>query len=258
MSSKVRIVKAMVFPVVMYGCESWTIKKAESQRIDVFELWYWRRSNQSILKEISPEYSLKRLILWLPDVKNWLLRKDPDAGKDWRWEEKGTTEDEMAGWHHWLDGHESGWTAGVGEGQGGLACCDSWGRKESDTTERLIWSDLRKLFLWEEMSPGWRQAREECGVCGAWAPGNKPGASVSPERKWPLCGRFLFWAHSLRKCQRSARLEGPSRTKGVSCSPGGESLTAYWLHSPRGGITKNWDGVFHCTSDRNTQIQKWS
>ena len=81
-------------------------------------------------------------ILWPSDAKNWLIRKDPDAGKDWRQEEKGMTEDEMVGWHHWLDGRESQWTLGVGVGQGGLACCDSWGRKESDTTERLIWSDL--------------------------------------------------------------------------------------------------------------------
>ena len=110
--TKVHLVKAMVFPVVMYGCESWTVRKAECQRIDGFELWCWRRllrvpwtarrSNQSVLKEISPEYSLEGLmlklklpILWPPDVKNWLTGKDPDAGKDWRREEKGTTEDEM-------------------------------------------------------------------------------------------------------------------------------------------------------------------
>ena len=119
---KVRLVKAMVLPVVMYGCESWTIKKAEHQRIGAFELWCWgrllsvpwtaRRSNQSILKEISPEYSLEGLmlklkpILWPPDVKNWLIWKDPDSGKDWRCEEKGMTEDEMVGWHHRLNGHE--------------------------------------------------------------------------------------------------------------------------------------------------------
>ena len=82
-------------------------------------------------------------ILWPPHAKNWLIGKDPDAGRDWGQEEKGTTEDEMAGWHHWLDGRESGWTPGVGDGQGGLACCDSWGRKESDTTERLNWTELR-------------------------------------------------------------------------------------------------------------------
>ena len=74
-----------------------------------------------------------------------LLEKDSDAGRDWGQEKKGTTEDEMAGWHHWLDGHESEWTLGVGDGQGGLACRDSWGHKELDTTERLKWSDLKHL-----------------------------------------------------------------------------------------------------------------
>ena len=98
-------------------CENWIIKKAEHRRIDTFELWCWRRllrvswtarrSNQSILKEINPEYSLEAEapIRWPPDA-NWLLGKDPDAGQYWRWEKKGMTEDEMVGWHHWLDGHE--------------------------------------------------------------------------------------------------------------------------------------------------------
>ena len=121
--TKVRLVKVMVFPVVLYGCESWTIKKAERQRVDAFELWCWRRllrvswtarrSNQSILKDINPGCSLEGLMLklqlqifWPPNAKSWLIGKDPDAGKDWRQEEKGTTEDEMAGWHHWLNGHE--------------------------------------------------------------------------------------------------------------------------------------------------------
>ena len=76
-------------------------------------------------------------VVWPPDVKNWLIWKDPDAGKDWRREEKGMTEDEMAGWHHWLDGCELEWTPGVGDGQGSLACCNSWGCKESDMTEWL-------------------------------------------------------------------------------------------------------------------------
>ena len=76
-------------------------------------------------------------VLWPPHAKSWLIGKDSDAGRDWGQEEKGTTEDEMAGWHHWFDGRESEWTPGVGDGQGGLACCDSWGRKESDTTEWL-------------------------------------------------------------------------------------------------------------------------
>ena len=80
-------------------------------------------------------------VLWPPHAKSWLIGKDSDAGRDWGQEEKGTTEDETAGWHCWLDGRESQWTPGVGDGQGGLVCCDSWGRKQSDTTKRLIWSD---------------------------------------------------------------------------------------------------------------------
>ena len=81
-------------------------------------------------------------VLWPPHAKSWLIRKDSDAGRDWGKEEKGMTEDEMAGGHHWLDGHESEWTPGVGDGQGDLVCCSSWGRKESDTTERLNWTEL--------------------------------------------------------------------------------------------------------------------
>ena len=80
-------------------------------------------------------------ILWPPHAKSWLIGKDPDSGRDWGQEEKGMTEDEMAGWHHWLDGHESEWTLGVGDGQGGLACCDLWGHKESDMTEWLNWTE---------------------------------------------------------------------------------------------------------------------
>ena len=82
-------------------------------------------------------------VLWPPHAKGCLTGKDSDAGRDWGQEEKGMTEDEMARWHHWLNGHEFEWTAGVGDGQGGLACCDSWGRKESNTTERLNWIELR-------------------------------------------------------------------------------------------------------------------
>ena len=155
--TKVRLVKAMVFPVVMYGCESWTVKKAEHRRIDAFVLWCWgrllrvpwtaRRSSQSILK-ISPACLLEGLMVRLKLqyfghlTWSWLIGKDPDAGRDWRQEQKGMTEDEMVGWHHWLNGHEFVWSPGVGNGQGGLACCDSWGRKESDTTERLNWTEL--------------------------------------------------------------------------------------------------------------------
>ena len=83
----------------------------------------------------------KTPILWPPLAKSWVIGKDPDAGRDWGQEEKGTTEDEMAGWHHQLNAHEFGWTPGVGDGQGGLTCCNSWGHKELDTTERLNWTD---------------------------------------------------------------------------------------------------------------------
>ena len=104
-----------------------------------------RRSNQSILKEIGPEYSLEGLmlkfqVLWLPDIKNWFIGKDPDVGRDWRREEKGMTEDEMVGWHHWLDGHDFEQALGAGDGQGNLACCSLWGHKELDMTEWLNWS----------------------------------------------------------------------------------------------------------------------
>ena len=81
-------------------------------------------------------------VLWPPHAKSWLIGKDPDAGRDWWQEEKGTTKDEMAGWHHWLDGHEFEWTPRVSDGQGGLVCCNSWGCKESDMTEWLNWTEL--------------------------------------------------------------------------------------------------------------------
>ena len=82
-------------------------------------------------------------ILWPPDAKSWVIGKDPDAQKDWRWEEKGTTEDEMVGWHNQHDGHELEKALGVGDGQGSLACCSPWGRKESDTIERMNWTELK-------------------------------------------------------------------------------------------------------------------
>ena len=103
-------------------------------------------------------------ILWPPDAKSWLIGKDPDAGRDWRQEEKGTTEDEMDGWHHGLNGHEFEWTPGVGDGPGGMACWDSRGRKESDTTERLNWTELNWGFWWvyfiEPSFHGWSEAIE--------------------------------------------------------------------------------------------------
>ena len=156
--TKVRLVKAIVFPVVMYGCESWTIKKAECWRIDDFELWCWRRllrvswtarrSNQPILKEISPDYSLEGLIMKLKLQSFGHLMGRTDSfekilmlGK-WRLEEKGTAEDEIFGLHHWLDGCDFEQDPGVGDGQGGLAYCSSWCCKESDMTESLNWTEL--------------------------------------------------------------------------------------------------------------------
>ena len=161
--TKVCLVKAMVFPVVMYGCESWTIKKAKHQRMGAFELWCWRRlfrvpwtarrSNQSILKESSTGYSdwndwcwSWTPVLWPPDVKNQLIWKDPITGKDWRQEEKGTTENEMVGWHHQLNGHESEQAPGAGDGQGILVCCSPWGhRVRHDKATDLNWTNKAVL-----------------------------------------------------------------------------------------------------------------
>ena len=122
--TKVHPVKVVVFPVAMYGCESWTIKKAECRRTDAFELWCWRRLLSPLdCEEIQPvhpkgdqswvfigrtDVEAETPILWPLDTKSWLIWKDPDAGKDWGQEAKGMTEDEMVGWHHWLNGHELG------------------------------------------------------------------------------------------------------------------------------------------------------
>ena len=122
--TKVHLVKAMFFPVVKYGCESWTVKKVERWRIDAFELWCWRRllrvspldckeiqpvhpkGNQSWVFTGRTDVEAETPIFWPTDARSWLIWKDPDVGKDWRQEEKGTTEDDMVGWHHRLDGHE--------------------------------------------------------------------------------------------------------------------------------------------------------
>ena len=227
--TKVCLVKAIIFPIVVYGCESWTIKKAEDSakwsptlvipwtvacqaplsmgfsrqeywrglpspspgelpdpgiearslphcklmlyqlsytgsqtkaegwRTDAFELWYCGRLKSPLykkkIKPVNPKGNQSWIfiegtdaeaetpILWPPDVKNWLIRKDPDAGKDWKQKEKGMTEDEMVGWRHQLDGHEFEEAPEVGDGQGSLACCSPWGHKESDTTEWLNWTE---------------------------------------------------------------------------------------------------------------------
>ena len=144
--TKVRLVKAMVFPVVMYGCESWTVKKSWVLKNWCFWTVVLGKTLESPLdsKEIKPvnlkwnqpwtligwtDAKAETPVVWPPDVKSWLIGKDPDAGKDWRQKEKRATEGEMVGWYHRLDGREFEWTPGVGDGQGGLACCNSWGRR---------------------------------------------------------------------------------------------------------------------------------
>ena len=135
-----------------------SVKKAECWRTDAFERWCWRRplrvpwtarrSNQSILNKGDQSWvffgrtdgKAETPVLWPPHVKTWLIGKDSDAGRDWGQEEKGTAEDEMAGWHHRLNGCESEWTPGVGDGQ---ACCNPWDHKELDPTERLNWTDAQ-------------------------------------------------------------------------------------------------------------------
>ena len=151
----------------MYTCESWTLKKAERQRIDAFELWCWRnllrvpwdceeiqtvhlKGNQSWIFIGSIDAEAETPIFWPPDAKNGLIGKDPDAGKDWGQEEMGMTEDEMVGWHHRHNGHGFGWTLGVGDGQGGLACCSPLGHKGLDTTEWL--NELRCYSLTHKWS----------------------------------------------------------------------------------------------------------
>ena len=105
------------------------------------------KGNQSWTLTERTDAEAETPILWPPDAKNWLIRKDPDAGKDWRQDEKGMTEDEMVGWHHWLNGHEFEKALGVGVVQGSLACCSPWDPKELETTERLNWTELNWLIF---------------------------------------------------------------------------------------------------------------
>jgi len=112
-------------------------------------------------------------VLWPPDRKSWLIGKDSDAGRYWGQEKKGTTEDEMAGWHPRLDGREFEWTLRVGDGQGGLACCDSWGCRESDTTERLNWTDyatdsLEKVLIYPPLVMSLKLTWSLCGAGASW------------------------------------------------------------------------------------------
>ena len=158
--TKVHLVKAMVFPVIMYGCDSWTIKKEEPPKNWCFWTVVLEKTLESPLdcKEIQPihpkgnqswiftgrtDAEAETLIFWRLDVKSWLIGKDPDAGKDWRPEEKGMTENEMVGWDHWLDGHEIEQAPGVGDRQGSLVCCSPRCHRALDTTERLNRTELK-------------------------------------------------------------------------------------------------------------------
>ena len=154
--TKIHLAQAMVFPVAMYGCESWTIKKAGALKNWCFWTVVLEKTLESPLdcnkiKPVNPKENqswtfigrtdaeAEAPILWPSDAKNWLLRKDPDTGKDWRQEEKGTKEVER---HHRLDGREFEQAPGVGDGQRSLACCNPWGCKESEMTKRLNWREL--------------------------------------------------------------------------------------------------------------------
>ena len=154
--TKVRLAKAMVFPVVTYGeldyKESWVqknwcfwtvvLEKTLESPLDCKEFQPVNpKGNQSWIFIGRTDAEAEIPILWPPDAKNWFIGKDPDAGKDWRQEEKGTTEDAMVEWHHWISGHEFEQASGVGDGQGSLACCSPWGWKELDTTEWLNWTN---------------------------------------------------------------------------------------------------------------------
>ena len=129
--------------------------------------------------------------LWPPDVKNWLIGKDPHAGKDWKWEEKGTTEDEMVRWHHWLDGHEFEQALGVGDGQGGLVCCSPWGCRESDTTEQLNRTELNRRY----QGPAFKKCHRDSGAGERHMVWKSPPdmAPVSPSACGWYSVIFLCW-----------------------------------------------------------------
>ena len=140
--TKVHLVKAMIFPVVMYGCESWTESPLDCKEIQPVH----PKGNQSWMFIGRTDGEAETPIVWPPDVNIWLTGKDLDSGKDWRQEEKGTTEDETVGWHHRLNGHELEQALGVGDGQGSLVCCSAWGlqRVGQDWATELTENDFPK------------------------------------------------------------------------------------------------------------------
>ena len=207
--------------------ENWALKNW------CFWIWCWKRLKSPLdSKEIKPVHpkggqswiligrtddEAEVPILWSPDMKNWLLGKDTDAGKDWRQEEKGMTEDKIVGWHHRLNGHEFEQAPGVGDGQGGLGCCDSWGHKESDTTERLNWTDgfsSSHVWMWEL----------DCKKTECWR--------IDPFKLW--CWRRLlrvFWM--ARRSNQSILKESTPNIYGKDwCWNCNSSTLTTWCESP--------------------------
>ena len=214
----------------MYGCESWTVKKDKCRRIDAFEMWCWRWLESPLdckeFQSVNPtgnqpwifigRADAEAPILWPPDVKSPLIGKDPDAGKGWRQEEKGTTEGEMVGWHHWLNGHESEWTLGVGDDQGGLMCCSPWGHKELDTTERLNWTEYPQVYRPGKSLdfPG------QSGLCAVFS-----GMRISELKGDASHGKFIKWS-----CVSAASICIEDPEAGV---PSTSFLTAGPVHIPQ-------------------------
>ena len=174
--TKVCLLKAMVFPVVMYGWESWIIKKSEHHWTVVLEKTLESPLDCKEIQLVHPrgirswmfiertDGEAEAPTLWPPDVKSWLIRKHPDAGKDWRQEEKRMTEYEMVGWHHWLDGHEFEQAPGVGEGQGSLVCCSPWG---SQTAGHNLVTEQQQSQFPESFLRVWK-VREDWGWHWRW------------------------------------------------------------------------------------------
>ena len=207
MPTKVHLVKAMVFPLVHHGCESYTVKKTELQRIDAFELWCWRRllrvpwtakrSNQSILKEISSECSLEELMLKLKLQyfghlmwRTFSCEKTLMLGKTEGRRRRGR-EDEMVGCHHQHNGHGFGWALGVGDGQWGLACCSPWGHKESDSTEQLNWIEVTSTIFYKQI---YSLVLKKCLFSQLWDTGrNRPRRTK----------RTFFWDENRNECWKN-------------------------------------------------------
>ena len=250
--TKVPIVKVMVFPVVMYGCErvghkeGWTLKNWYFQTV-VLEKTLQSPLDSKKIKQVNPKgnqpwifigkIGAKAPILWAPEVKSWLTWKDPDAGKNWGQEEKGVTEDEMAGWHHWLNGQEYEQTPADGEEQGSLVCYSPWGRKESDMTERL---NNHITNLWEKwdwvtiitLTAAWQSPPRSSGSGACTDPSQGVLGSSEDVPSWCCLG--TSWVPSEQKLLASLSPgRGPSQP---AVEPGqGGGLCSASLHLPLGG-----------------------